>query len=182
MGAARIAAVVCLSTALWGCGWGGSDADAEASRAPKPKVAMSPKQRTMVAAVSSSRTPGVVDLRFMLSGKPEVGQPVDIQFAITPTRNLENLFIRFIAADGLNIARGAETGNLEHPPVGVTIDHTVAVIPKSDGIYYLTAVVVSDSETESVTRNYSIPIIAGEGVPEAPPAAVAGPGSAPRQP
>jgi hypothetical protein len=179
--AIRVAAIVSLCAALSACGWGDSDASAEAAKGPGPKVAAAPKQRTMVAAVSGSRTPGAVDLRFLLSNKPAVGQPLDIQFAITPMQDLQTLFIRFIAAgDGLEVTQGAETKHLEHPAVGASIDHTVRVIPKSDGIYYLTAVVVSDSDTESVSRNYSIPIIAGEGISEPPPAAAARPESASR--
>jgi hypothetical protein len=45
------------------------------------------------------------------------------------------------------------------------------VTPKADGIFYVTATVISDSSTGSLARLYSIPIIAGAGLPELPPAA-----------
>lgn len=170
--AARVAAIA-LSAILAGCNGGESSSAAAKREKAKRETAKSGPQ--MVAAVSSNRAQGVVDLRFALAGRPAVGQPVDIRLAITPTQRLEALFVRFLAAEGLEVAKGGETGHLENPPIGTAIDHTVSVVPKSDGIYYLTAVVVSDSETESLTRSYSIPIIAGAGLPELPPSAAVRP-------
>jgi hypothetical protein len=71
---------------------------------------------------------------------------------------------------------------LEHPAIGTPLPHVVTVIPRGDGIFYVTAVIVSDSPTESVSRNYAIPIIAGTGLAELPETAAPRPESARAQP
>ena len=152
--------------------------------AAKPSAAA---QGDMVAAFSANRPQtGLVDLKFLISKRPQVGEPVEIELALTPAVQLEGLFARFQAAEGLQLISGAETQHLEHPATGVPVGHHVTVLAKADGIYYLTAVVLADSEKESVARTFSIPIIAGLGQAEAaaePPAAsVADPKRAPARP
>ncbi len=69
---------------------------------------------------------------------------------------------------------GAETDHLEKPSRAVPVSHIVTVRPKSDGIFYVTAVVLADSDKESVARTFTVPLIAGQGLTEltsAPPAA-----------
>lgn len=129
----------------------------------------------MVTAFSNTRgQTGLVDLKFKLTKRPAVGEPVNIELELVPTVELEHLFARFQAADGLQIVSGAETRHFDHPARGVPVKHQMTVTAKDDGIYYVTAIVLADSDTESVARNYSFPLIAGEGLtaaPDTPPAA-----------
>lgn len=131
----------------------------------------------MVEAFSANRTQGgLVDLKFSLTRRPQVAEPVDIELSLTPAVELERLFARFQAADGLQIVEGAETPHLEHPAERVPIGHKLTVVARADGIYYLTAIVLADSDKESVARTFSIPIIVGQGLaelPASPPAASA---------
>jgi hypothetical protein len=168
--------------ALTGCGSAEPDPAASGTAAagkPKPVAGGRPD---MVAAVSASKTPGAADVRFALSGRPTVGQPVDIQLALTPTVELDRLYARFQASEGLDLVKGGETAHYDQPGRGKELSHTVTVIPKSDGIFNVTAVVLSDSDTESIARTYTIPIIAGAGLPELPPEAEARPQSKPARP
>jgi hypothetical protein len=142
----------------------------------------------MVSAFSATHgAPGLVDMKFKITKRPAVGEPVEIALELIPTVELESLFARFQAADGLQIVSGAETTHFEHPPIGVPVNHKITVTAKADGIFYVSAAVLADSESESVARNFSFPLIVGQGLTEAAPAApaaanVAGPGSAPAQP
>ena len=123
----------------------------------------------MVGAFSTARGPsGLVDLKFKLSQRPAVGEPVEIELELIPTVELERLFGHFQAAEGLQIVSGAETEHFEHPVKGVPVTHKLTVTAKSDGIFYVTAVLLADSDKESVARNFSFPIIAGQGLDEAP--------------
>jgi hypothetical protein len=167
---------------LLGCGSSEPDPSATTATGNKPKAARPAGRPDMVAAVSSSKSPGAADLKFALSGRPTVGQPVDIQLALTPTVELDRLFVRFQASEGMEIVKGAETERYEDPAPGTELPHTLTVIPKSDGIFNVTAVVVTDSPKESFARTYTIPIIAGAGLPELPPQAEAGPQSKPARP
>jgi hypothetical protein len=119
----------------------------------------------MVAAVSTSRVAGPVDVRFAIAQRPTVGQPLDVELALTPAKDLDLLFARFQAAEGLELVKGMETEHLEHPRPGEPVSHIVTVLPKADGIFYVTATVLADTDTESLTRTFSIPIIAGSGLP-----------------
>jgi hypothetical protein len=138
----------------------------------------------MVTAFSNTRgQAGLVDLKFKLTKRPAVGEPVDVELALIPAMELEHLFARFQAAEGLQIVSGGETEHFEHPAMGVPVKHKMTVTAKSDGIFYVTAIVLADSDKESIARNYSFPLIAGQGlaeVPSVPPAAssVAAPKSA----
>jgi hypothetical protein len=174
VGAARFAAFV-LTTTLVLCGCGSSEPDPSSGTSPsgKPKPGRPAGRPDMVAAVSASKSPGPVEVRFALSGRPVVGQPLEIHLSLTPVAELDRLYARFQAGEGLDMVKGAETAHVDRPPRNTEIVHTVTVTPKSDGIFYVTAIVLCDSPTDSVSRIYSIPIIAGAGISEAPPPAAA---------
>ena len=166
--------LIAASLSLGGCGFGDSEgASASSSKSARPSQPRT-GQGDMVAAVSASREAGIVDLKFTLLKRPTVGEPFEIEFAITPAADLELLFARFQASDGLQIISGGETERMEHPPRGEPVGHRVTVMPKADGIFAITAVVLADSDTESVARSFSIPVIAGQGL-EALPTAPAPP-------
>jgi hypothetical protein len=177
-----------LASALFLCGCGSeSDPAAPASGAGGTKPLPAAAQVDMVAAFSANRgQTGLVDLKFLISKRPQVGEPVDIELALTPSVQLEGLFARFQAGDGLQVVSGAETEHVDHPAAGVPVGHRLTVLARTDGIYYITAVVLADSEKESVARTFSIPLIAGEGLAEPPPtppaASVANPKRAPATP
>jgi len=128
----------------------------------------------MVSAVNTGTDSSPVDVKFELTQRPEVGKPVDISLVLIPTAPLERLFARFQTDDGLELVKGAETEQIARPVSGTAISHTVTVIPKRDGIFTILAIVLMDSASESVSRNFSIPLIAGSGLSEwAPQRAVA---------
>jgi hypothetical protein len=66
------------------------------------------------------------------------------------------------------------------------LNHTLSVTAKTDGILYVSAVVLADSDSASVSRTFFIPLIAGRGLTELPaaPAAasVANPRGSPDRP
>ena len=180
--------LVATAACLGACGSSESDDAAAGSTGAASGATRKPKgdASEMVAAVSAKPGQGVVDLKFTLMSRPKVGEPVDIELAMTPSTQLEMLFARFQVAEGLQLVSGGETDHLEHPAPGVPIGHKITVLPKSDGIFYVTAVVLADSEKDSVARTFTIPLIAGQGLTELPPsvpaASVADPRQAPARP
>ena len=145
------------------------------SRTPGKAEAPSVGDADMVTAFSATRGPnqGLVDLKFKLAKRPAVGEPVEIDLELIPAVELERLFARFQVADGLQIVSGAESEHFEHPAKGTPVAHRMTVTAKSDGIFYVTAVVLADSDKESVARTFSFPLIAGQGLLEQPAAAPA---------
>ena len=53
---------------------------------------------------------------------------------------------------------------IEHPEPGAPISHTVTIVPQRDGIFFVSATVLADSPTNSVSHLFSIPVIAGAGI------------------
>jgi hypothetical protein len=118
----------------------------------------------MVVAPSTAKSPPAVALKFAITQKPEIGKPVDIRLAFVPTEGQLSVLGSFQASEGLEIVAGAKTPMYEKPAAGASIAHTITVVPRNDGILYVLATVVSDTDTTSVSRTFSIPLIAGEGL------------------
>ncbi|MEP7244638.1 MAG: hypothetical protein ABI885_13300, partial [Gammaproteobacteria bacterium] len=158
-----------LSAALSGCGGSSDPAAAAKGKNAKNAANAADSHPDMVAAVSSGKTAGTVELHFAIAERPIAGQAVDIRIVITPREELEQIVARFQGSDAIEVVQGTETGRLERPVRGVDIPHTLTVKPKADGVYSIQAIILSDSETQSVARTFSIPIIVGAGLPEAAP-------------
>jgi hypothetical protein len=117
----------------------------------------------MVSAVSAGKTSSEIDLKFALRDRPVVGEPVDIDVAVIPAHELDQIYATFNAADGLEIAKGGRMPQIQHPEPGAPISHTVTLVPQRDGIFFVSATVLADSPTDSTTHSFSIPVIAGAG-------------------
>ena len=168
-GGLRMAALIVTGALLLaGCGSSDPDPKSASQRTGKRTETSSALRPDMVAAVSSSKTPGNVELRFTIPERPQIGQRTEIELSLVPTVELERLVARFQVPEGLEVVSGSETSRVDRPPPGVEISHTLVVVPKADGIFNITAVVLTDSATESVSRTFSIPLIAGAGLPDAP--------------
>jgi hypothetical protein len=166
------AALVALSFAAGALGCGSAEeVDAKAqggaakSQAGKKRAVDAATVRAdMVSAVSASKAGPPVALKFALNQRPMVGEPIDVDIALIPVSDLTRLFAKFQASTGLTLVKGGESPQYEQPKTGEAIHHTVTVMANEDGIYYITAAVVADAEDSSLTRTFSIPVIAGEGV------------------
>jgi hypothetical protein len=174
--AAWMAAVVfgyCLGAA--GCGSGGQQAEPGApsvSKSHKAKKADGPSKPgeespgDMVTAVSASKGPPV-ELKFALPVRPEVGQVTDIDVALVTSQPVpDSVSISFQVVDGLDIVDGSQMERVEKPALGTPIRHVVKVLPKRDGIFAVTAVVAFTVANQEMNRTFSIPVIAGQGLPD----------------
>jgi hypothetical protein len=121
----------------------------------------------MVAAVSATKNGPPVELRFALPQRPEVGQELDLSVAVVPLAPApSSISVAFQVGDGLDIVDGFQLDEVEKPAEGAPLRHVVRIIPKRDGIFMVTAVVTLGPANQHVTRTFSIPVIAGEGMPE----------------
>jgi hypothetical protein len=164
----------CLGAA--GCGSGGQQAQSattttagKSHKARKPEGTSKPGEESlgdMVAAVSSSKGPPV-ELKFALPVRPEVGQVTDIDVALVTSQPVpEGVSISFQVVDGLDIVEGSQLERIDKPAVGTPIRHVVKILPKRDGIFALTAVVSFTVSSLEMNRTFSIPVIAGQGLPD----------------
>ena len=121
----------------------------------------------MVTAVSASKPGPPVELKFSLPTRPEVGQVMDIQVAVVPRAPVpDSVSVSFQVVEGLDIVDGSQLERVENLVDGTPIRHVVKVLPKRDGIFALTAVVSFSALNQDANRTFSIPVIAGEGLPD----------------
>jgi len=165
----------CLAASVAGCGSGDKPAagparaggpKSHAQSKPAPAKTGEAALADMVAAVSSGKA-GPVELKFALPSRPEVGQVMDLDVAVVPRDPVpESLSVSFQVAEGLDIVDGSQLERVDKLVDGTPIRHVVRILPKRDGIFALTAVVSFSESNQDWTRTFSIPVIAGEGLPE----------------
>jgi hypothetical protein len=165
----------CLAASVAGCGSGDKAATPPPGsskahkQSPKPAPAKPGEEALgdMVAAVSSAKAGPPVELKFALPSRPEVGQVMDVDVAVVPRDPVpESLSVSFQVAEGLDIVDGSQLERVDKLVDGIPIRHVVRILPKRDGIFALTAVVSFAVSNQDWSRTFSIPVIAGEGLPE----------------
>jgi hypothetical protein len=167
-------AALLIAALLAGCG--SSHEETPASRAAtRAKQALNPKDvlaRSLVVAVTTTKpgsSPIPVQVKFALLGRPDVAQPVDIDLSILPTAsNLDRIFGKVEGEEGLELVGSGELEPAERPVENTPIQRTIKVLPKHNGIYLLTATVSVDVGGQTSTQTYTIPVIAGTGIPDLP--------------
>lgn len=160
---------------LGACGSGDNPSSATSSYNAKARKAQQAKAKAgaedlsdMVAAVTAAKSGPPVEVKFALGQKPEVGQPLDVNVAVVPGAPPPlSISVTFQSVDGLEIVSGGDPVKVDKPADGTPIRRTVKVLPKQDGIFSVSAVVTLTEPHESPVRTFEIPIIAGQGVPEA---------------
>ena len=166
--------VLAATVILFGCGSGetpgvagGAAKPAAAPRKAQPGDFVSPN---MVSAVSGARTgPAAVQMKFELRERPDVGQPLDIDVVILPASpNLDRLYGKVEAGDGLQLAEGAQIAPAERPVEGTPVRHTIRVLPMKNGLFTVNAVVSVEAGSQSWSQTFSIPVIVGGAPPEGP--------------
>ena len=186
MRARNLGALLATVGLLAACGSGSTESAVAARRAAAHK-AISPadaQARNMVNAVADAKggDPVPVQVKFQLRSRPDVAQPLDVDIAIVPISGSVDRVVGTVEGeDGLDIVDGGQIPAADRPPEGVSIPHTIRVLPKRDGIFTLSAVLTVDSAGQSNRETYSIPIIVGAGMSDlqVKPAASAGsPGTA----
>jgi len=156
-----------------GCGSGDNTPKAATTRAHKGrKAAESPALpgeqplNEMVAAVTPAKGPPL-ELKFALPVRPEVGQVTELDVALLPSQPVpDSVSISFQVVEGLEIVEGSQMERVEKLTAGMPIRHVVKVLPKRDGIFAISAIVSFTAGNVESTRIFSIPVIAGVGMPD----------------
>ena len=157
---------------------------AVASKSPVPQGAVSPND--LVLAVPASKNDIGVQVKFALLERPDLSQPLTVDIVIQPTMaGVDRVSGKVEVEDGLDLVEGQDIPATEKPDKGATIEHTVKVRPKRDGIFMVNALLTVEAVGQSSNGKFSIPVISGTGIPDLTPkseAAAAGPGTAAAQP
>jgi hypothetical protein len=172
-----IAAVLTVA----GCGSGNTPAANQAKaaggvkKAAGPASTLSPYLVTAVPVVKGG--PALFDLKFEVTGRPDVGAPVDVDVVIVPLRDTVDRFSGTVQGDdGLDVVTGDSIASIEKPAAGAPIHQAVRVVARRDGIFTLTVNLSVSAAGQPLSMAYSLPIIAGNGLADAgtPPVPAAG--------
>ena len=155
---------------LWGCGSGSKPEDAATRHAPahRPVGAPDAQSRNMVSAVGEPKGAAVpLQVKFQLRGRPQPSEPLQVDMQIIPVAgNVDRVSGTLQGEEGLELIEGDKIAPQDRPAEGVPITHTVKVLPKRDGIFTLSAQLAVDSAGQTTKETFSIPVIAGAGLPD----------------
>jgi hypothetical protein len=161
-GASALAVLACFCV-LAGCDDAPPEqpaAGAKSSEAPAgPKLASLPGD--MVAAVSAGKTATSIGVHFALRGTPTVGLPLPVEIAIVPHRKFATLRAQFEIGSGLKLTAGGALEPKIDAAVESVIKHELTLLPETEGLFMVSAIVESEGGEGNVSRVFSIPIIVG---------------------
>jgi hypothetical protein len=164
---------VALVLALAGCNGSSEQARLrhEATQSGTTSKVSDPDDPTadMVNAVGPADAKPPVSLKFRLVTAPRVGQPLDLQVALLQDAKLEidSLKVWLQPREGLQL-KSPSPVVFGQPHVGETHMVPVTVVPQQTGVLSLGVTVLVDTERESLTRIYTVPVLV---LPAQPPAA-----------
>jgi hypothetical protein len=169
---AEIAVAMILTALLSSCGQSGSNAPkvTHAVRSSQSKTAAAQPDRPaidpdMVSAVNVTGTSStLLSMKFEVQSRPVVTAPLQVRVLMIPAADAEitRIHVLFQPGDGLELQseRNLELTDLT---AGTPVEQQVTVVPRESGVLSLSATVLVDTPTESISRTYAIPLIASDG-------------------
>ena len=123
--------------------------------------------RGMVSGVAPGRAAdAAVDLKFELKSRPETGKPLTIDIALLPKVASDVMNVTYLANEGLTVQASTLPSRYERVRPGSVYRHQVTVVPRENGVFSLSAIVMVQTDAGDVTRTFSVPVVIG-GPPDA---------------
>jgi hypothetical protein len=115
----------------------------------------------MVAGVSQAGSEPPIGLKFLITERPQVGLPLQIELALIPSPDsaISHIHCSLQTGEGLQF-QSARTFEINEPQAGVALKQDVTVVPQQEGVLSLSATLLIDLDNGSVARTYTIPLIA----------------------
>ena len=147
-----------------GCGASKDEARARHEARGSANTTTAPAAATdvdMVSAVSAVASTTPVSLKFRLSDPPLIGQTLRVELALVqaPGLDIESMLVSLQPSDGLQVESG-HIVEIQAPAVGATHHINVTLRPQESGLLNLGATVLVNAGGVSLSRNFSIPLIA----------------------
>jgi hypothetical protein len=165
MSTGRILAL-CLIALLSACNWDKGTAPAAAPVATESKVVdtrhgPTPKEQTagMVEAVTVDKSTVPVAVKFDLSARPAVGQPLALVLAVMPQIAADPMVLTLTESAGLQLAPGTLTNEIAAAQPDQVYRQTVTLTPTAEGVHLLGFSVSLKHDEITETRTFSVPII-----------------------
>jgi hypothetical protein len=162
-----------LVLAAVGCGSQSEPAPTQAKAAAPVRKAASPADSLspyLVSAVTTAKGgASLLQVKFEVGARPLVGDPVEVDLVIVPQADhIEEISGTVQGDEGLEVVSGGAIPPAEKPLFGTPIHHSLKVRARRDGIFSLSAALTVQAEGQTLAPVYSLPLIAGNGLAEAP--------------
>jgi hypothetical protein len=122
---------------------------------PKPAAAGA----QMVAAVAAGKSATALGVHFSLGTTPKVGTALPVDIAVITHEEFTSLRVHFESQDGLTLVSGEDFPPRLEVKAESTLPHQLVLMPASDGVYMVTAVVDTEGKEGLMSRIFFIPII-----------------------
>jgi hypothetical protein len=114
--------------------------------------------RGMVEAASQGKSQLPVQLKFDLTQRPAVGQPLDIGIAVIPQIDASAAAVQVAGGDGLTVA--ADANPIDMPvEAGEVYRQSIKVTPTAEGVLLLSLTVSLKHDELTESRAFLIPLI-----------------------
>ena len=132
-----------------------------ATQTAKPNTGIDPEMVSAVSAAGSSTTP--ISMKFRLASRPTVTTPLQVTLLLIPSPDvsISHIHLSLQPGDGLQL-QSERTLDVTGVAPGTVLQQDLTVVPQQSGILSLTATVLVDTDSQSITRTYSIPLIASD--------------------
>jgi hypothetical protein len=125
----------------------------------KPAAGIDPDMVNAVSAAGASTTP--ISMKFKLGARPQVTSPLQLTVLLIPSADvtINRIHVSFQPSDGLQL-QSERTLDLTELTPGAPVQEELTLVPQQNGVLSLNATVLIDTDTQSISRTYSIPLIA----------------------
>jgi hypothetical protein len=113
----------------------------------------------MVEAVTVGKSTVPVAVKFDVTARPMVGQPLDVVVAVMPQIAADSAGLQVTGSDGLQLA--SDDGPIEIPSVesSQVYRHDIKIIPTAEGVQLLSLSVSLKHDEITETRTFGVPLI-----------------------
>jgi hypothetical protein len=131
-----------------------------APAAPRPGATAAEQTAGMVQAASQGKSQVPVELKYDITQRPKVGQPLDIDLALVAQIAASPASIQVTGADDVSVAPSPNQFDIPSEEAGEVYRETVHVTPNAEGVVLLGVTVLLKHDEIVDQRVFSIPIIA----------------------
>ena len=131
-----------------------------APAAPRPGATAAEQTAGMVQAAPQGKSQVPVELKYDITQRPKVGQPLDIDLALVAQIAASPASIQVTGADDVSVAPSPNQFDIPSEEPGEVYRETVHVTPNAEGVVLLGVTVLLKHDEIVDQRVFSIPIIA----------------------
>jgi hypothetical protein len=130
-----------------------------APAAPRPGATAAEQTAGMVQAASEGKSQVPVELKYDITQRPKVGQPLDIDLALVAQIAASPASIQVTGDDDVSVAPSPNQFDIPSEEAGEVYRETVHVTPNAEGVVLLGVTVLLKHDEMIDQRVFSIPII-----------------------